>query len=385
MVHEVASAMRDQEVRELVSATKHALTLRRPGVVVCVIAFQSVVYDVITATRIDVTTDLNELKRKVDTIMHLRGGGTDMEQALEKAEHQINTVSDESLSRRIILLTDGRVDGVEENCLNRAALISERGVMIDGLGFGKEFDYKFMQRLVSFSSGSTAKIDTPSDITRVFEERVKSATNVLATNVMLKLTFTPQVRAGRGYRYNPEMLYLGNIRLPGDERSIDLPIGNIELDKAYSYVLTMTVGSREEGPMRAIAVELRYDIPSMNLVGGTSHQSVVVNYTDDPSETSLINGEVERAFDEVEIGRLVGELERAMGQDDHKRTSMFFDVLSRRYQELGDEAMASHYQDMKQKYAADGALSQEDMNYNRHRSTQKRDTGVQLVDASELI
>lgn len=178
---------------------------------------------------------------------------------------------------------------------------------------------------------------------------------------------------------------MGNIRLPGDERSIDLPIGNIELDKDYSYVLTMTVGSRDEGPMRAIAAELRYDIPSMNLIEGSSLQSVVVNYTDDPTEATLINGEVERAFDEVEIGRLVGELERAMGQDDHKRTAMFFDVLSRRYQELGDEAMASHYQDMKQKYAADGALSQEDMNYNRHRSTQKRDTGVQLVDASELI
>jgi Ca-activated chloride channel family protein len=309
-----------------------------------------------------------------------------MELALTKAEMQLNSVPDPDLTRKIVLLTDGRVDGVEEKCLQRASQISDRGITIDALGFGREFDYRFMQRLVADSNGFTTKIDRPEDIPRVFADRVKSATNVLAQNVRLKLTFTPQVRAGRGYRHSPEMLFLGNIRLPGDSRDIDLLIGNVERDKAYSYVVTFTVPQRADvGPVRAIAATLTYDVPALNVTEGATQQSVVLHFTDDPEEANIIHGEVERAFEEVEIGRMVEELERAMQQGDHRKAAMFFDVLTKRYTELGDPSMADHYQTMKRKYAADGALSQEDLNYNRHSATQKRDVGVALVDASDLI
>ena len=64
---------------------------------------------------------------------------------------------------------------------------------------------------------------------------------------------------------------------------------------------------------------------------------------------------------------------------------MFFDTISERYAELGDDQMAAHYVSLKQKYASEGALSQEDMNYTRHKATQKRASSVQLVDASDLI
>ena len=47
--------------------------------------------------------------------------------------------------------------------------------------------------------------------------------------------------------------------------------------------------------------------------------------------------------------------------------------------------MGKHYTQLKQKFAAEGKISQEDMNYTRHKSTQKRTSGAQLVDASSLI
>jgi hypothetical protein len=123
----------------------------------------------------------------------------------------------------------------------------------------------------------------------------------------------------------------------------------------------------------------------MEITDGSSLQSVVVHYTDDPQKQAEINGEVERAFDEVEIGRMVEQLDMAMKRDQHKDAAMLFDLLSERYRELGDEDMARHYVELKEKYASRGEISQEDMNYTRHKSTQKRDSGVQLVDASSLI
>ncbi len=214
---------------------------------------------------------------------------------------------------------------------------------------------------------------------------MEGLTNAVASNVSLSLTFIPQARAGRGYRYAPEMNYLGNIRLPGDNRTIHIPIGTLEKDKEYSYLVTCTVGKREEGNVRLIKAELTYDIPSMGLVQETSTQSVILTYSNDQTQTSQINGEVERVFDEVEIGRLVESLDKATSQKDHKRASIFFDILAKRYEELGDSAMQQHYVQLKARYTAEGQLSQEDMNYSRHKSTQRRESAVKLVDASDLI
>jgi len=182
------------------------------------------------------------------------------------------------------------------------------------------------------------------------------------------------------------MLYLGKMKLPGDERSIDIPVGSIEKDREYSYLVTFTVPRKETpGPMRAVKAELFYDVPALDVKNGSSLQSLVVHFTDDPDEAAIFNGEVERAFDEVEIGRMVDELERATEKKDHKRASMFFDILAKRYRELGDPDMADHYVQLKQKYMSEGELSQEEMNYTRHKSTQKKEGGVKLVDASDFI
>ncbi len=385
LVLDVSSSMKKLEMQALKEAAKAAVEVMNPGDVLSVVAFQSVVYEIIVAERIDAGTDIRDIQRRIDIIDQYQGGGTDMEYAIEKAEHCLNSAADPTLARKMILFTDGQVTGLEQNCLSKAAAVADRGVSLDAIGFGKEFDYAFMQRMASYSSGYTERIERTADIQRVFKKRVSGATNAVATNCSLSLTFPPHVRAGRGYRYSPEMSYLGNVRLPGEARTISIPIGSIERDKEYSYLITATVAKRPAGNVRIIKAELRYDIPSMELSGSASTQSVVVSFTDDPSKTSQINGEVERVFDEVEIGRLVGELHKAMKQENHKRVAVFFDILSKRYEELGDTEMGAHYKELKAKYAADGGLSQDEMNYTRHKSTQKRDSAVQLVDASDLI
>ncbi|MFU8805755.1 MAG: hypothetical protein ACNA8W_18215, partial [Bradymonadaceae bacterium] len=310
---------------------------------------------------------------------------TDLEYALERARDQIHAVPDYNQIRRVMVFTDGQVTGPPRDCLKKAAEMGDEGIGIDAFGFGQEFDYRFVQRLVSYSNGFTSKIDRPEDIQNAFQVRVKDMTSAIARNVRLELSFTHQVRARRGYRYSPEISFLGRMRLPGDVRTISIPVGTIERDREYSYLVTCAVGAREAGNVRIIKADLFYDIPTMNIEGGNSTQSIVVRYTDDPQLLSELQGEVERAFDEVEVGRLVDELEASMRAEKHDEVAMFFDVLAERYREFGDTDMATHYSGLKSKYADQGSISQDEMNYTRFKSTQKRDTGVQLVDASSLI
>lgn len=385
LVLDVSSSMGAAELSALKEAARAAVDQLRPGDYITIVAFQSVAYDIVEPTQVNDRATVAMLKEKIGVIDEFQGGGTDMEYALTKAEHHLGSVANPGLARKIIVFTDGQVTGPPDKCLMRAMEISSRGIGIDAVGFGKEFDYKFMQRLVSYSNGFTEYVEEASNIATVFKRRVKNATTSIATNVRLELTFTPQVRAGRGYRYSPEISYLGKMKLPGDVRTISIPIGTVEKDKEYSYLVTLTVPAREAGKVRVVKAELFYDIPSMSIEGGSSMQSVVVSYTDDPQAVAEISGEVERAFDEVEIGRLVEELDKSVGADDSQHAAMLFDILAERYRELGDSEMAEHYVKLKGKWSQAGALTQEEMNYTRHKSTQKRDSGVQLVDASSLI
>jgi len=385
LVLDVSSSMKTRELDALKEAARLAVQQLSEGDYITVVAFQSVAYDIVTPTLIVDSSTVADVMRKIDVIDQFQGGGTDMEYALEKAAGHLAVVPEHDQVKKIVIFTDGMVTGVPENCLKTAAQISARGIVIDALGFGKEFDYRFMQRLVSYSNGVTELVERPEDIGNVLERRVQSATSAVATNVRLELHFTPQIRANRGYRYSPEIAYLGRMRLPGDSRSISIPIGSIERDKEYAYLLTVAIPSRPAGKVRVVKADLYYDVPSLGVRDGSSTQSVIVDYTDDPQAVAQINGAVERAFDEVEIGRLVEELDASMKKNEHQNTAMLFDILEERYRELGDPDMAAHYTSLKSKYARDGALSQEDMNYTRHKSTQKRESGVQLVDASSLI
>ncbi|GEM_PF-3410687 len=384
LVLDVSSSMKSREISALANAAKNAVSKLQPGDIVSVIAFQSVVYEVVESVKIVDQNTIQSIQKKINVIDQFQGGGTDLEYALTKAEHLL-VANSTGYVNKIIVFTDGKITGNEDDCLKRAFEVSERGIGIDALGFGSEFDYKFMQRLVSFSNGFTTYVEKPEDIQAIFQNRVSAIKNVIATDVRLDLHFTPQIRANRGYRYSPEISYLGKMKLPGDQRRISIPIGTLEKDKEYAYLLTCVVPKREAGKVRIFKAELHYSIDALNIKDGSSSQSIVVEYTSRAQSINEINGEVERAFDEVEIGRLIEELDASMTKKDHGHVAMLFDILAERHKELGDLEMEIHYLNLKKSYAEAGSISQEEMNYTRHKSTQKKESGVKLVDASSLI
>ena len=386
LVLDCSSSMRDPEFRALTNAALKVVDELRPIDILSVVAFQDAAYEIVRAERVLDDQDRARIRRKVSTIEIHRGGGTNMDMGLSKAHDLLNLTPERSMARRIIIFTDGEVTGAPpQETLQTAKRISRDEVVFDCFGFGPGFNYAFMQELVRDSNGFTEKIVDLGDIVEAFRRRFKNLKTSVSVGTRLELEFTPEVRAGRSYRYSPELAYLGKIALPGDERTTTINIGNIERDKEYSFLVTCTAPQRTEGYVRLFKATLRYDIPALELQGGESFQSVVVKYSGDDSEYGRIDGEVVKAFDEVEIGRLVGALEDACSTKDHKRASMFFDILSRRYAEIGNSEMEEHYGRLKDKYMSEGGVSLDDMNYARHRSTQKKDAGVKLVDASDLI
>lgn len=385
LVIDVSSSMGSREIFSLKQAVHAALDQLRSGDYVSVVAFQSVAYEIVEPTRIYDSSTVADLKRRIDIIDQYQGGGTDLEYGLIKGRDQILSLPELGQTKRMIVFTDGEITGDERECLKTAANLAERSIGIDAVGFGTDFDYKFMQRLVSYSNGTTAYIQDAQGIGDVFADKAKRLTNVVATHVTLTIDFSAVVRANFGYRYSPEIAYLGRIRLPETQRTIDIPIGTLEKDMEYAYLVTLTVPKRELGPIRVFKATLTYDIPSLNIVAAQSTQSIVVTYSDHPREIAHLNGEVARAYDEVEIGRLVEVLDTAIKKGEHKTVSILFDKLSEQYKELGDQDMATHYLTMKTEYATNGGITKEQMNYTRHKSTQKRDTGTTLVDASSLI
>src|SRR5258706_14167176 len=140
LVLDVSSSMREREIKALIDAAKLVVNEVRPIDRLSIIAFQSTTYELVESAARTSDDDPAAIRKKLDSLGDLRGGGTDLEWALTKAEMLLNQDGDPAKSKKIIVFTDGQVTGVPERCLREAARIAANKGSIDCLGFGPEFD-----------------------------------------------------------------------------------------------------------------------------------------------------------------------------------------------------------------------------------------------------
>ena len=112
------------------------------------------------------------------------------------------------------------------------------------------------------SLGRTEPLDTPADADRLFDDFLKKTQQIVATNLNLKITFSPRVTVQDWYRGAPENQHLGKVRLPGASREFSVSLGNVERDQSYDYFFLVRVPSLgERRPFLIGAAEVSFDVP----------------------------------------------------------------------------------------------------------------------------
>jgi Ca-activated chloride channel family protein len=159
-------------------------------------------------------------------------GGTEIFQGLEAGFEEVNRNSTRSQINHIILITDGRTYGDEDQCLQLAGLAATQGVRITGLGIGTEWNDGFLDELTSRTGGTSFYISHANDIRTYLQDQFNNLKQIFAERVTLDLTFSPGVTLNSAFRLLPESAVLGP--------TLPIQLGSIPKPSKLSVLLEIT-------------------------------------------------------------------------------------------------------------------------------------------------
>jgi len=200
--------------------------------------------------QIDKTTVVNRIRQ-----LHA-SGGTEIFRGLEAGYKEIRRNLRPSNVNHLILITDGRTYGDEQDCIDLATRSATIGIGLSGLGIGSQWNDVFMDTLTNRSGGNCTYISSTEDIAEFFKKEVRSISQVFAEGVTLDVDTGPDVEIRYAFRLEPE--------IAGLEPKLPIPLGNIQMDIALKVILEMLVPaiSGESSQVSLAEGSLRLNIPS---------------------------------------------------------------------------------------------------------------------------
>lgn len=160
-------------------------------------------------------------------------GGTEIFQGLQAGFEEVNLNSTRSLINHIILITDGRTYGDEDQCLQLADTAATQGIRITGLGIGTEWNDVFLDELTGRTGGTSLYISRASDIRSFLQEKFTSLKQIFAERVTLNLNLSPEVKITSAFRLQPESTVLAS--------SFPMRLGSIPKPAKLSVLLELVV------------------------------------------------------------------------------------------------------------------------------------------------
>jgi Ca-activated chloride channel family protein len=161
------------------------------------------------------------------------GGGTEIAQGLRMGLGEIDRYFSREGINHLILLTDGRTYGDENECVQMADAAAVQGITIHGIGIGSDWSDRLLDSLASRTGGSVAFLDTPEAIVDVMEDIFEKLGHTVASRLRLEGSVAQQVDLRSTFRLLPEPMPMGD--------SLPLTLGNLPRDGIVRVLLEMVI------------------------------------------------------------------------------------------------------------------------------------------------
>ena len=296
----------EQRLDYVIEAIKYLIDNVGPDDKVAVVAFADRAEVAATADR--VAADAAGVKRAIDDLDLLEiGGGTQMALGMEAALAEVEKYYSPNRLNRLLLLTDGQTYE-ERKCLDLARQHRER-IACSTLGVGIEFNEKLLMEMAEESGANYHFIDAPASIPNIFSSELQGLRNVALTNARIEMQLSAGVQVKEAFRASPQ-IYPIKETTPDANRTLSLPLGDIEAGTPSSALAVLVLPPRRPGRVRLAQAGLYYDTPEAK----NQHDSVdvVVNYTLERSALGQANGYVMNLVDQVSVAKIQLQAEAAM-------------------------------------------------------------------------
>ena len=161
------------------------------------------------------------------------GGGTEIAQGLRMGLGEIQRNFSRLGINHLILLTDGRTYGDENECIQMADASAEQGIIIHGIGIGSDWSDRLLDDLASRTGGGVAFLDSPEAIEGVMEDIFEKLGRTVASRLRLEGSVAQEVDLRSAFRLLPEPMPMGD--------SLPMVLGNLPRDGVVRVLLEMVI------------------------------------------------------------------------------------------------------------------------------------------------
>jgi len=244
--------------------------------------------------------DTRALDKAVGEMDNLKlGNDTRMATGMQKGIDEVKRGFSREMVNRMIVLTDGFTTDAQQ-CRALAAQAAQAGISISTMGLGAEFNEDLLISISDSSGGNAYLIHSPDEITNIFEQELAGAQNVILRDLDLKMRLMQGVELRHAYRVKPTIADLGV--LPVAERSIDLPLGELNRNGEIALLFELLVPPRAMGTYQLAHLVTEYNQPGAG-VSQKDRQDCVIQYTPSPMPVP-VNPQVMNMVETISAFRL---------------------------------------------------------------------------------
>lgn len=233
IVLDTSTSMQGPRLNAVKNAATQLVDAMKMDDILSIVAFNDHANVVVPATR---GVDYRKIVSQVSQLS--ASGGTEIFNGLSAGMAEIKRNLKPSYINHLILLTDGRTYGDEDECLQIANLAAQQGITFSCLGIGDEWNDEFLDRLANSTGGSSQYAADPNSIEKFLKKKFRQINNIYANNATIKYNLGPDVELRYAFRLSPEP-----VALEGDD---ELALGDIPIGKSLSFLLEFVIHKIDE-------------------------------------------------------------------------------------------------------------------------------------------
>jgi Ca-activated chloride channel family protein len=228
VVLDSSTSMKGERIESIKSSIKKLISNFRPHDMFSVITFNDNAEMLISPTHI---INQNQLMEKIDGIKV--SGGTEIFKGLKAGVDLLWQGKLQLYTPSILLLTDGHTYGDEDACYSLAKKAADNNISIYALGFGSEWNDRFLDKLTAITGGSTYFVESLDLLSNLVMRFVENISTIFANGVILDCEHGPEILPQFIYRLKPDVVQV----------SLDPPfyIGELFIEKSSSFLFAFKI------------------------------------------------------------------------------------------------------------------------------------------------
>lgn len=177
-----STSMKGERLDSVRQNLRQLITEIRNVDLISVVTFNDKAEIVITPTS---TSDRHSLFEKIDHIQ--AAGGTEIYRGLKAGMDILWQGVNNSYSLTLLLLTDGHTYGDEDRCIELAHNAAEKNIRISALGFGSDWNDKFLDKVTGITGGCAYYVKNLFDLPKLLLSTLDTMKTTIAHSMNLEI------------------------------------------------------------------------------------------------------------------------------------------------------------------------------------------------------